>query len=338
MTELPKGDGFTMLPSVRALLEDILDYAGLFPPAALHMEEALERYAGHLRGPHRWMMARFVCPAGRLPELQALLSRIDEPPRPLRVSALGGGGPTAEAFAAGLAPDLDAIQSFVADAGPRAKVEQFEVRLPDLPAGLAPVVTDASASLETGIPGAQPFFEVSLLGDWEGRLHQAVAAIAGLRAAGRPGGLKIRCGGLEASAVPTAEAVGAAIAGCRDHGVPLKATQGLHHPIRHPDPDLGTTVHGFFNLFVAGVLTHSHRLDERALRDVVLEADPSAFRFGPDSVSWRDLTANLDQVRAARGDGVTSFGSCSFTEPVDDLHELGLITTETIEQPPDLSH
>ena len=78
----------------------------------------------------------------------------------------------------------------------------------------------------------------------------------------RRAGLKIRCGGLDASAVPTVDAVAAAISAGLVTDLPLKATQGLHHPIRHHDATLGATVHGFLNLFAAAVLARAHHLDD----------------------------------------------------------------------------
>jgi hypothetical protein len=56
----------------------ILDYAGMFPPAALSLEDALAQYADHLRHPCREMLSRFVLPARRL----------DARPLPARISLL----------------------------------------------------------------------------------------------------------------------------------------------------------------------------------------------------------------------------------------------------------
>ena len=52
-----------MKPIVRALLTDLFDYAGLFPPAELPLEASVAEYAEHLIGPHASLLARFVCPA-----------------------------------------------------------------------------------------------------------------------------------------------------------------------------------------------------------------------------------------------------------------------------------
>ena len=55
--------------STRTLLENLVDYAGLFPPASLAMKDAAHSFAEHRRCEQSWMLARFICPASRLSEL-----------------------------------------------------------------------------------------------------------------------------------------------------------------------------------------------------------------------------------------------------------------------------
>lgn len=55
--------------SLRALLANLIDYAGLFPPAGLPLGAALENYEAYLASPGAWMLNRLVLPAARLPEL-----------------------------------------------------------------------------------------------------------------------------------------------------------------------------------------------------------------------------------------------------------------------------
>jgi hypothetical protein len=84
-------------------------------------------------------------------------------------------------------------------------------------------------------------------------------------------------------------------------------------------------MHGFLNVFVAGVLARAHALDAPALQAVLEEQDPRAFSFTGDALAWKDRRATLADVEGARTHGVLSFGSCSFEEPRDELKELGLL-------------
>ncbi len=54
------------MQSVRALLEGILDYAGLFPPAQLGLDEALRKYREYRVHRHGWMIGRLVLPLQRI--------------------------------------------------------------------------------------------------------------------------------------------------------------------------------------------------------------------------------------------------------------------------------
>src|SRR6476659_3348137 len=72
--------------SLRALLENAIDYAGLFPPAGLALDPALRNQAGYVRSPDRWMLGAFVLPIGKFAAAQNHLAEF-EPEHPLRISA-----------------------------------------------------------------------------------------------------------------------------------------------------------------------------------------------------------------------------------------------------------
>ena len=52
--------------TLRALMGGILDYAGLFPPAALAMQPMVERYATAVSGPSAWFVGRVIVPVSQL--------------------------------------------------------------------------------------------------------------------------------------------------------------------------------------------------------------------------------------------------------------------------------
>jgi len=317
-----------MKPSAQALFEGVIDYAGLFPPAALPMEDAFSRYLVHRQSTDGWMLARFVCPAGRLVELEVLLTDTAVGESRIEVAVLGRGGATLDDFVKATDEDAALIRAFLTRQKDLATADLFEVRLPEA-GGAAVAVEKAWRSLtENGSIAVTPYFEVSLLGDWRPRLPAAAAAIRdATRTAGGDHrlGLKIRCGGLDAAAIPEPMAVAAAIATCRATGVPLKATQGLHHPFRHTDETLGAVVHGFLNLFTASVMAHVHDLPVRRLTEIIADTDPQSFVVEADRLAWRDLEASAVEVAAARSGLLTTFGSCSFSEPRDDLQALDII-------------
>jgi hypothetical protein len=130
---------------------------------------------------------------------------------------------------------------------------------------------------------------------------------------------------VEASAFPSVEQVASAMTACRDAGVMLKATAGLHHPIRRFDAGVQSMMHGFLNVFGAGILSHAHGLDEATVGMIVGDESAESFSFKGDAFCWKGLVANRDQIEGARAAAVISFGSCSFDEPREDLRSMGLL-------------
>jgi hypothetical protein len=55
-------------PSLQALLASLIDYAGLYPPAALSLLDVAQKYASYRTSPHSWMLNRVVLPAAKLAE------------------------------------------------------------------------------------------------------------------------------------------------------------------------------------------------------------------------------------------------------------------------------
>jgi hypothetical protein len=303
----------------RALLESLVDYAGLFPPTSLSMADAVASYRAGRAGDHGWMLGRFLCPASRLEELAGLLTgSMAAGEVPWRVSVVFDGPRGSDAIAAA---------GFDRTMAPGASVELVEVRLPPEASDgravesaedvVAPVLDTAFAVAADVVP----FVEVAP-GPGAGI---AVAAIAGVRHRRlRPAGAKLRTGGLTADAFPDPGEVAAFVVACHRAGLPFKVTAGLHHPVRHRHPDLEVMRHGFLNLLVAAALA----ADGAELEDVtaaVADTDPGVFVVGATGLAWRGRRMAAGSLLAMRHRLFPAYGSCSFDEPVDDLVAMGII-------------
>ncbi len=56
--------------ALAVLLRDLIDYAGLFPPASLAMAPAVANYDEYLRSEWNWILGRFIVPVARLGEFE----------------------------------------------------------------------------------------------------------------------------------------------------------------------------------------------------------------------------------------------------------------------------
>src|SRR5206468_10663389 len=106
-------------------------------------------------------------------------------------------------------------------------------------------------------------------------------------------GFKLRCGGLEASAFPTAEQIAWALVNAQDREVPMKFTAGLHHPLRRFDDSVQAPMHGFLNVLLAGVFAGVETVDEDGLVPILLNEDPAHFAFDDNGVCWEPLSVDV---------------------------------------------
>lgn len=307
-----------MKASLKAFLDGMIDYAGLFPPAGLSMEAALANWRRHKAAPEAFAVSRFICPTTRLDELAALLGP-EEEAAPLPLSLLAGGGRSTKAFARNLAESVAAAEALAA-ADPRVTVACWELKLPAGDDG-----TETLAIARAALPELPLFFEADAA-EWAERWPGLIERIATLgREHEGTTGFKIRCGGLAAKDFPEVERLALAIHGGLRASLPLKFTAGLHHPVRHRAKRPDTMMHGFLNVFGAGVLGHSFDLRERDLALILDERNPRQFRFDDWGFAWREMRAGVADIRTARRALVTSYGSCSVDEPFADLGALHLL-------------
>ncbi len=292
---------------IRQFLSGIVDYAGLFPPAGLPMEQAVAEYASYLRNDSTGILGRFVLPVARFDEFEAQIDHWGS--KPWQISALMGPE---------LGPALERMNRFrethgAASTG-RAAITSVEAKPPSIED-----VTPWAAALRCFGP---VYLEVPVVDDptlWINALRESHVFA------------KIRTGGVEPHMIPTVAQVARFIARCHERGVAFKATAGLHHLVRsqraltyEPNSPQGV-MHGFLNVFVAAVLRAAGATQPGDLEKILSEQDPSAFQFSDEGVAWRDRTATRADLMKYRETFAHSFGSCSFTEPIEDLEGAGLL-------------
>ena len=295
-----KPDPVAVPESLRALLANLIDYAGLFPPAGLGMSEAAAKYAGYLAGEYAWMLGRFVLPAHRLEEFTQAQSAV-EVRTAWRLSCLVG---------ADLESDLSEIQRFHGRTG--AQIDCIETK-----AETADRVIRFMARQPAGVT---VYFEVPL--------HCSVELLSTIQQVGARA--KVRTGGLAPEAIPSSDSVSSFLARCAFTRTPFKATAGLHHPLRCLRPLTCETnapkarMHGFLNVFLAAGLAYQGAAEGELTATLGIE-DALCFTFENQMIRCPRGTLSTDQVRMAREHFAVSFGSCSFDEPIKDLQTLHLL-------------
>jgi len=292
-------------PALETLLAELIDYSGLFAPAALPMADAVANHAQYVSGAERRLLGRFIVPLARLDEFAAAVDGLGErrptASRPWRAAVIAGPADTAT------------LRAFSARHGGTLVIDTIETKA-DAPEQIPAIAAALGAQYTV-------YVEVPVRSD-PTPLLAALAAV-GLRA-------KIRTGGMTPDAFPSPSEVMRFLSACVELGVPFKATAGLHHPLRgeyrltyEPGAAHGT-MYGFLNIFLAAALLRAGH-PASAVAPLLEERDARALAFTADGITWRGLTVTTAELAAARTVLAASFGSCSFAEPVEDLHSLRLL-------------
>jgi hypothetical protein len=300
--------------SLQALLAESIDYAGMFPPCSLALEPALRNQAQYIRSDDAWMLNTFVLPVIQFDSAKQLLPQFD-PLHPLRVSALGPKTENATAFREAFEETEAAIRLLAAHNVDLVSVNQLEMWLP-------PDIDLSVLEEARSILGDLPAF-------WEApaeRAQETIGWLAELNSGtDEPTfGFKLRTGGVTPDAFPTSAQIARALVVPATHQVPIKFTAGLHHPLRQYREEVQTRMHGFLNVLGAAILAAEHKWNEKQTAVMLEDENLKSFSFGDEFFAWREWKIDLKRLNNRRK-FVTSFGSCSFDEPREDLRALGLL-------------
>jgi hypothetical protein len=276
--------------SIEALLRGLIDYAGLFPPASLDLSSAAANYRTYLGQQYSWALGRFVVPLSLLEKFAAHREGIADH----RLSILAE------------------PEQFSGLNGPTPPAPVFEVKIKN---------PSEVAALRKTLPVQTIYMEVHD-GSWTPELFEAVAEAKA--------GAKIRTGGVNTNNFASPKEIVAFMASCKQAKIPWKATAGLHHPfpgvhrLRYEPDSPSAMMHGFLNVFLAATLIHCSEAECFAL-NLLSERSPKAVTFDDGGITWRDYRLTTAQISDTREQFAISFGSCSFTEPISDLQDLGLL-------------
>jgi hypothetical protein len=272
----------------------LVDDAAIFPPGDSPLPDAVEEYVDRR---DRWfgpLVGSFVVTDTRVPDL-------GDPSIPLSIVVTGGAG----AVTGGLAMarrkghPVAGLEIALRDLDDLAGNARRVVAAVDAARGEGLLDEETPAYVE--LPPGEPTYQ------WLAAADEVAAAE--LR-------LKLRTGGLEARLFPAAPELAAWIDAAMDRETPFKCTAGLHRALRHTGDD-GFQHHGFLNVLLA----------TRRAFDGAPTAEVAKLLERRDGESLVTEARDCDLAGARRW--FTSFGSCSVSEPLDDLTGLGLVTSPT---------
>lgn len=279
-----------MTPSSEATWAGLIDDAAIFPPGDAPLPDAAAAHMTRRAEPHAEVVGTFVVRDTDLPLLRGTPAR-------LSVVVTGGAGQLAgpAALCARLGLELAGLEIALRDLDDLAGNARRVVAAVDAARAEGALADDVPVHVE--LPAGDP-------------THQWLAAADEVASAELR--LKLRTGGLEAHLFPTSATLARWIDAALDRETAYKLTAGLHRAVRHTSAE-GFEQHGFLNVLLA-----TRQAFDGAPPDEVVA-----------TLERRDAAALADDARVADLAGArrwfTSFGSCSVSEPLDDLIALGLL-------------
>lgn len=273
-------------------LDQIIDYAGTFPPASLSPAEAVSNYFKFMDGPESWIVENL---AWRVSDLQALADLLGN--RSLGIAAIGR--PGADWAEWQVARDADAKDmSVFLGVSQNSQIRTYECPAPPLSHFSAGIASLKSYRDETDV-----YFELP----WDRDISEELAMMA----EGEWLSAKIRCGG---TAIPSPTQLATVLKECIDLELPFKLTAGLHEAVAHNGQ------HGFLNIFAAIGMRYLEDSSISEMASVLADENPQSFSINGDfAYRGREFSEeDLEDLRSF----FTTFGSCSVAEPLAALDRL----------------
>jgi hypothetical protein len=282
-----------------ALFAGLIDDAAVFPPGSASVPEAVRRHREHRSAWFAPLIGPLVVPDTEL----AQVSRV-------ATDATAGGDGEGLPVSVVISSGAGGLVALARRDLPGLEIVAAEIALRDLDdlAGNAGRVVAAAEELD--LDAVSVFVEVPYGHGW-------IGAVEVIEAASLFG--KIRTGGLEPDAFPTADRLAQQLSVLIEADLPFKATAGLHRAWPNQVTDeRGQTLHqhGFVTLLLAIEALIDGAGTDGAV-DLLHLDDPG--RIFTALQGWDEPAAARVRRR------FRSFGCCGVTEPVDDLVALGLL-------------
>ncbi len=273
-------------------LEQIIDYAGTFPPASLAPAEAVSSYFELLDGDESWIVENL---AWRVADLQNLADLLGN--RSVGIAAIGRPGEGWSEWQAAREADAKDMSVFLG-VSQNSQIRTYECPAPPLSHFSAGIASLKSYRDETDV-----YFELP----WSRDVSEELAMMA----EGEWLSAKFRCGG---TAIPSPTQLATVLKECIDLELPFKLTAGLHEAVAHDGQ------HGFLNVFAAIGMRYLEDSSITEMARVLADENPQSFSI-KGAFAYRGREFSEEDLEDLRSFFIT-FGSCSVAEPLAGLDRL----------------
>lgn len=304
-----------MTQLARAFQQQLIDYAGIFPPAQLPVEEALENFVKYQNDEESWKLNTFILSLDQAVKAKELILQQDGQQIPLSITI-----PKIEEahFSSKMKAITNQLLELKAELAARASIVAIEMPLPSTNLPVLQEVVQLLQQLDVRV-----YCEIPILGRPLEEVGQDVVAIKQTNEQFNITlGLKFRTGGIIKELFPTPKELAHAITLGATQQLPIKFTAGLHHPIRMYRSEVEDRMFGFVNVIFATLVAYLQKADLHTISAILSEEDATAFLITQEKIEWQSVTVHENEVVKLREQFDMCFGSCSFDEPTTEFQQL----------------
>jgi hypothetical protein len=330
------------MQSLNIFMQGLLDYAGLYPPATLSLQDSLKNFAGYYHHNHENWLGKFILPVNKIDDTILILSKqniFSKLKNKAQFSIILSNSKSLSEYQNCLQNDLILIKKLMNQFGDTIDLQSFEILPP-----IEVVNSDNtilmrnfliySSEILFGFSDRADFYcELPFsekLNDYLTAIKKQNENISLLKVS-----VKLRTGGVTPQQIPSSKEIANAIILCAEQKLPIKATAGLHVPVPNDNPQVGAKLHGFLNIFSCMLLCYDKILNDQKtinpqeLEDIMTTYSYKDFKFSETGLQIgesKDRFISNQKMTDLRKDYIKSFGTCSFLEPIEHLHENHFIS------------
>ncbi len=320
-----------MLNCINILSKELFDYAGLFPPAQLSLERALNNFAQYQKHPQNSMLGKFILPAGSCNSFSTFLRNNPQyfenfKEKKALFSILLSKSTEFSNSKNLLMLDFQNLEKLFSQTSNHLKIQSVEATIPlnilkdtELIAkyleNLNTIVNNFAENTEIYIEfpflNNDPSLFLEILSHFNTQHNKII-------------GLKLRTGGVTMEQIPKAPDLSKVILKACENKLPIKLTAGLHLPVRNFNSAVGAQMHGYLNVICAILfpyifkdLTSSELEKEHDL--LLANEDFNLFKFTKDGLYLGKKLIKIEQLSELKAKYIKGIGTCEFEEPTEAL-------------------
>ncbi|APJ04736.1 hypothetical protein [Silvanigrella aquatica] len=314
------------MQSLNIFMQGLLDYAGLFPPATLSLQDALKNFAEYHHHDQKKWLGKFILPANKIDETISLLNNLNT------FSTLNQKAPFSiilnscdklTDYPNYLEKDLIIINNFRKKFETTIDILSFEFLPPKeiFEPKNHTLLNDFISIFNNKIDYYKHKLEFYCELPLNPFLNEYIKSIiqCNNKQNSYKLSIKLRTGGVTPQQIPKSIEIAQAILLCAQEKISLKATAGLHVPVPNDNSDVGARLHGFLNIFSSLLLCYDHLLSIEEIDEIISHCSYEDFKFTDEGLFVRNKFISNEKMQQFRNLYIKSFGTCSFLEPIEHL-------------------